>query len=156
VLYVVSGGVLLALLAFLAWLTLSQRRAGRLSTLAELDELPGDSPIGALGWRRALLFGGVAGAAIAFVFALRAGVVLGPIVALLLWRGVGNRALFLTAGVLLGVVVPALYLLVPVDNHGGYNSNYAGELVSAHWVAVVAVSLAALALVRSVVAARRS
>jgi hypothetical protein len=155
VLYVVSGGVLLALLAFLAWLTLSQRRAGRLSTLAELDDLPGESAIGALGWRRALLFGAVAGAVIAFVFALRAGVVLGPIVALLLWRGVGNRALFLTAGVLLGVVVPALYLLVPVDNHGGYNSNYAGELVSAHWTAVVAVSIAALALVRSIVAARR-
>ena len=155
VLYVVSGAALICLLGLLIWIGLSRRRAGRRGAAAKLEDLPDDRSSSAVGWRSALLLGLAAGLVIAFIFALRAGLVLGPVVGLLLWRGVTNRVLFLIAGGLLAVVVPVLYVAVPVVDHGGYNSSYSGDLVSAHWVAVVAVSLAGLAMVRIIFEARR-
>ena len=58
--------------------------------------------------------------------------------------------LALAAGGLLGVVVPVLYLAIAPRNPGGYNTNYAVELIAAHWVGVAAVVLVALALWRTV------
>ena len=55
-------------------------------------------------------------------------------------------ALILAAGALLAIVVPALYLLFPADDRGGYNTDYAAEHLGAHWVAVGAVVLLILAL----------
>jgi hypothetical protein len=89
-----------------------------------------------------------------FVFALRAGVVLGPLLALALWRGTGARALSIVAAVLLGIVVPAIYLLFTPPDLGGYNSSYPMDVLGAHWVAVAAVACAALALVRAAVGLR--
>jgi len=85
--------------------------------------------------RWALAIGVAAGLAGAFLFALRAGVVIGPAVALLLWRGVGPAVLALIAGVLTAVVLPAIYLLFPPDDAGGFNSEFAADLTGAHWVA---------------------
>ncbi len=81
-----------------------------------------------------------------FVFALRAGVVIGPLVWILLWRGATVRALTAAAALLIGVVVPALYLILMPDDLGGFNSEYAIDLIAAHWIAVLAFILLALAL----------
>ena len=81
------------------------------------------------------------------MFALRAGVVIGPLVALLLWRGPSIPQLTVAAAALVGVVVPALYLILMPDDLGGFNSEYPADLISAHWVAVGAFVLLALALV---------
>ena len=76
--------------------------------------------------------------------------------ALLLWRGASARNLFTAAGLLLAVVVPILYLVLPVRNNGGYNFDYSSELIAAHWVAVLAITLLALGLIRCVIAVRRA
>jgi hypothetical protein len=107
--------------------------------------------------RRALAWGVGAALLGGFVFALRAGVVIGPAVALILWRGVGARTLGLAAGGLLGVVVPILYLAVPAQDKGGYNTNAPLEHIAAHWVGVAAIVLLIVALYRTlagVIAAR--
>ena len=106
--------------------------------------------------RRALGAGLVAGVALGFVFALRAGVLIGPAVALILWRGVRTRWLILAAAGLLGLVVPALYLLFPADDLGGYNNSFAHETLGAHWVAVAAFTLLLVALARVLSTASRT
>jgi arabinofuranan 3-O-arabinosyltransferase len=105
---------------------------------------------------RALAAGVLAMFALAFIAGLRAGVVLGPFIAVLLWRGVGARALSLAAGALLGIVVPALYLLRPADSLGGNHASYASQQMSAHWVGVLAVVLVGLAAVRTTAAWARA
>ena len=111
----------------------------------------------ALPLRWALAIGAAAGFVGAFVFALRAGVVIGPAVALLLWRGVGPAALAMAAGVLTAVVLPAIYLLFPPDDAGGFNSEFAADLTGAHWVAVAVWVLFAVAVALTVsTASRRS
>ena len=104
--------------------------------------------------RRALLAGVAAAAVLGFMFALRAGVVFGPVLAIVLWRGIGARALTLCAGALLVVVVPALYLLEPLRDHSGLNFTYGVDRLDAHWVGVAAVLLLAAALGRTVSGAR--
>jgi hypothetical protein len=96
--------------------------------------------------RRAAVAGLAVGAVLGFVFALRAGLVIAPAVALILWRGLTPRQLLLAAGALLVIVVPLLYLLFPAEDRGGYNTDYAVEHLGAHWVAVGAVVLLILAL----------
>ncbi len=106
----------------------------------------GGAGMGQLAPRLAVALGAAAGLAGAFLFALRAGVVIGPAVALLLWRGVGPAALAATAGALVAVVLPAVYLLFPPDDGGGFNSEFAADLTGAHWVAVAAWVLLVLAV----------
>ena len=87
----------------------------------------------------AVLIAIVAGAALGFVFAARAG----PFIALglfvLLWRGVSTGALIAGAGALLLLVVPVLTLAIGVDDPGGYNPEYPVDRLAVHWVAVAAV-----------------
>lgn len=78
---------------------------------------------------------------------------IGPAVAVVLWRGVGPRALALAAGGLLAIAVPAIYLAFMPADRGGYNADYPMDLIGAHWVAVAAWVLLALALARTVAAA---
>ena len=99
--------------------------------------------------RAALAIGAAAGIAGAFLFALRAGVVIGPAVALILWRGVGPGALALAAGALAAIAIPAIYLLFPPDDARGFNSEFAADLTGAHWVAVAVWVLLALAVSRA-------
>jgi hypothetical protein len=99
---------------------------------------------------RALVLALTIAAAVAFLFALRAGAVAFPLLALVLWRGASVGALLAAAGALLAVVVPAIYLAFPPRDLGGHNSSYAAEVLGAHWVAVAAFVLLALALWRMV------
>ena len=59
----------------------------------------------------------------------------------------------LTAGGLLGLVVPLLYVLFPGKNRGGFSTTYATDHLGAHWVAVGAVVLLLVALARALRAA---
>jgi hypothetical protein len=111
---------------------------------------PPEPPTPRWSLRHALLAGLAAGVVLGFVFAIRAGPPIALGVALVLWRGVPPRTLALAAGALLAVVVPILYLAISPRDPGGYNSNYAVELIAAHWVGVAAVVLAGLALCRTV------
>ncbi len=104
--------------------------------------------------RRALLAGLGAAAVLGFLFALRAGVVLGPLVFLILWRGVGARALAIAGGSVLLIAVPLLSILAAPLPHTGFQTNYAVDRISAHWAAVLAVTLLGAALWRTLAAAR--
>jgi arabinofuranan 3-O-arabinosyltransferase len=98
---------------------------------------------------RALAIAAPVAAVLGFVFALRAGAALFPLVAFVLWRGVGARTLALAAGGLL-LLEPAIYLLfTPDDKGGGYNFNYPVDLIAAHWLAVAAFVLLGLSLWRA-------
>jgi hypothetical protein len=162
--YVVGGLACLALLALAilgAWRArraIGERAAtARVAAAApptgESAALAGAPPLDdppAMRWplRRALAAGLAAAAIGGFVFALRAGIFIGPAVALLLWRGASTRFLVLAAGGLLVVVLPAVYLLFPAEDRGGYNTEYAQDLLGAHWVVVAAFVLLTLALAR--------
>jgi hypothetical protein len=116
---------------------------------AAADRPPGpDAP---RRWRvgPALAGGLAAGAASGFLFGLRTGPAAFAFVALVLWRGIGWRPLLAGAVALLGVVVPAVYLLFPPKDLGGYDSGYAQLLVGAHWVGVAAFVGLALVLART-------
>jgi arabinofuranan 3-O-arabinosyltransferase len=143
----------LAALALLALLLLRRPRPREAVTPAPLaaPERPAPWPL-----PRAVAAGLVVGAVLGFVFALRAGAVIAPATTLVLWRGIGPRALVLAAAGLLGVVVPALYLLFPANDRGGFNFEYAVDQMGAHWVAVGALALLGLALARSVWEQRRA
>jgi hypothetical protein len=104
---------------------------------------PGPAP-----WRRALAIGVVAGILGAGLIALRAGPLVGFAAVLVARRGVGARDLALGAAGLLCIAIPAVYLLHPPENHGGYAFAYASELIVAHWIATAALVLLALALWR--------
>jgi len=80
---------------------------------------------------------------------------MGPVVFLVLWRGIGARWLALGAGFLLVVVAPILTLVLPVHDHGGYDSNLPIERIAVHWATDGAILLLGLALYR-VLADRRS
>jgi arabinofuranan 3-O-arabinosyltransferase len=138
---------LVACLALLALLILRRPR----SAPASLEPLP-DAP--ARGWpvRRALVAGVAAGLVLGFVFALRAGAVLGPLTFVVLWRGVSARTLALGAGAALLVAVPVLHLVVGLPGDG-YMTNYAVERIAEHWVTVGALCALGAALWRTLSAA---
>ena len=87
-------------------------------------------------------------------FALRMGVVIGPVLAYVLWRGIGPRPLIAGAAFLLVVVVPLMYLIIGPTNQGGYSFGYSNSLLLVHWVAITALFLLALAAMRMLGAAR--
>ena len=126
------------------------RRPRRTATLHE--DLP-DARAPRLSARHALLAGLAAALVLGFVFALRAGVVLGPLVAVALYRGVGARALALTGGALLLLVVPVAHLLGGLPGRG-YDTNYAVAHIAAHWAGVAAVCALGMALVLTLRPAR--
>lgn len=100
--------------------------------------------------RKAALFALGVAAVLGFCFALRTAPFIAVGVFLVLWRGVGARGLALAGGALLGVVVPALYLVLPDDDRGGFSPGYAVEHMAAHWVGVAAWVLLALAFSRAI------
>lgn len=118
-------------------------------------DLPTPPPL-RLPARQALAAGAALALVVGFVFALRAGAVAGPLAALLLWRGATVRALVSAAGALLLVVVPAIYAgKVALDGRGlPFDTTYATDRLAAHWVAVGAFVLLALAAGRLLSTAR--
>jgi hypothetical protein len=119
-----------------------------------LQPLPDPDPVRPLDLVTATGVGLAIALAIAFVFALRAGAVAFPIVVALLWRGARVRRLIEAATVVLVLGVPVAYLLSKWDNRGGYNTYYAVDHRYGHWVAVAAVCLLFIALVRTLMRAR--
>jgi hypothetical protein len=115
--------------------------------------LPEDRPAG-LPLPRAALVAGAVTVPLALLFALRTSVAIFPLLTLVLWRGVGSRVLAVAAAVLLGIVVPALYVLISPRDRGGFNFEYSTELIWAHWVGVVGIVLLMAACWRSLRAAR--
>ena len=91
---------------------------------------------------------------IGFVLSLRAGAAAAPLIALVLWRGVSDRALIALAGVLLAVGVPVAYLLAGFDDRHGFNTYYAVEHRAGHWLAVAALIALGVALARTLVRPR--
>ena len=148
--YWIGGAVCLVLVAIVLL-----RRPRRRPGAEPPPELPIDDrrlpwPVGA-----AALAGLAAGALLGFVFALRAGLVIAPVVALILWRGWSPRVLIAMAGGLLVVAVPILYLLFPGHDRGGYDTDYAVEHLGAHWVSVAALVFLLVALARTLSTAIR-
>jgi hypothetical protein len=131
---------LAACLALLVLLVARRPRAPAASLAPLRDARPTRWPPG-----RALAAGVVAAVVLGFVFALRAGVVLGPLTFLVLWRGIAPRTLALAAGGALLVAAPVLHLAVGLPDHG-YETNYAVDRIAEHWVAVGAVWALGLAL----------
>jgi hypothetical protein len=172
--YVVSGLaglVCVALLVLVAW---RRRRRGRgeavartpvgaatqsalpaPSALSALPALPDSEPVPRWPPGRAMLMALVAGAAFGFAFGVVPGLISVPAIALVLWRGIGARALTLCAGGLLGVLVPILYLAHPGDERGGNHFGYALSHLGAHYVGVAALGLLMAALWRALRAARQ-
>jgi len=147
--YLISLLACLALVAVLLRRRATDRGATPERALLADPDPPARWPLG-----RAAAAGLLAGAVLGFVFALRAGVLMGPAVTVILYYGVPARRLVLVAGALLAVVVPILYLALPVRNPGGFNTNLAVERIAAHWVGVAAVFLLITALWRTLAAAR--
>ena len=147
--YLVSAPVLLALVLLLL---LRRPPARRHAPPAELPETDPVAPHAGGPRRRSSAL--LAGAALGFVFAARSAPVIALATFLVLWRGVGVRALIASAAALLLLVVPLLTLVVPVRNPGGYNFELAQERIAVHWVAVAAVVLLVLALARTLSTAR--
>jgi len=91
---------------------------------------------------------------LALLFAKRTGVVIFPLLTVILWRGIGVRLLTAGAALLLGVVVPLLYLIENPINRGGYNFEYSLQTINAHWVAEGALVLLMVACWRAISSAR--
>ena len=141
-------------LACLLLLALALRRGNTRQAARVTAADPGAPAHRALPLRQALVTGLVAGAVLGFGFSLRAGLAIFLGVTLIARLGIGTRELAIAAGVLLALVVPALYVLDPAEDRGGYNPGYAGEHVAAHWVGVAAYALLAVALVQTLSRAR--
>jgi hypothetical protein len=139
----------LASLVLVAILLVRRRRRAAAATATPPPPIDVDDRPWRLPARQALLAGAAAAVVFGFAFALRAGVVIGPVVALAMWRGVSARALITGAGALLAIVVPALYALFPGTDRGGYDTAYPVQHLGAHWVAVGAIVMLVLALART-------
>jgi hypothetical protein len=151
--YVVSGVAGVVCLALLAWPLVRRRKRSQPvdplvpPSIPVSDHPPALAPIHALTWAI------VAGCGFAFVFGIRAGIVAVPVLALILWRGLGPRPLTLAAGALLGIVGPLLYIIDAPSSAGGNHYGYATQHMTAHWAAVAALGLLFVALWRTLVTA---
>jgi hypothetical protein len=159
--YAVSGLACLALLALLGVGAARRRRKGATHAPAVAGGVVSFAavpPARRLAPPIAVAIALPAAAAIGLGFGLHAGAIAAPLVAVALWRGVGDRALALTAAALLGIVVPAIYVVVAASGHhdvlGGNSTQFAADRLSAHWVAVAAFVGLALVLWRTLAAAR--
>jgi arabinofuranan 3-O-arabinosyltransferase len=138
--YAISA-VVAVLLALLLIFTRPPRAPAELDPLLDLSPTWRRLPL-----RRAVPLALALGIALGFVFAWRAGAVIGVGLLLIFWIGIGPRVLAATAGLLLGVVVPIVYLITNPHNEGGYNFDYSVQLIYAHWVGVAAVVLLGLSV----------
>jgi hypothetical protein len=146
--YWISAFVLLALVLLLV---LRRPPAPRVGPPVEL---PDTDPVARMPAPRAVVAALVVAAALGFVFAARSAPLIAVGTFIILWRGIGTRALVAAAGALLLVAVPLLTLAIPVRDPGGFNFEYAHERIAVHWVTVAAVVLLILALARTLSTAR--
>ena len=151
--YVVSA---LGCLGLLVLLLAGRRRLAATAAPAPLPAAP-DRPR-RLEPRRAVLAAVVAAAVLGFCFGLRAGVVLGPLLGVVLWRGVPDRVLVRAAGALLAIGVPVAYVLAALlgdrGNPGGYDTSYATDRIAGHWLALAALTALGVVLWRTLACVR--
>src|SRR5204863_4654030 len=112
-------GALACLVLLFLMVVRRPRRVDAPTVPLEPDDRPWRLPA-----RQALLAGVAAAVVFGFAFALRAGVAIGPVTALVLWRGMSARTMILIAGALLAIVVPAIYVIFPATDRGGYGPAY--------------------------------
>jgi hypothetical protein len=141
----------ISLVACLAMLVLLLARRPRV-VAASLAMLP-DVRARRLPLGPALAAGAAAVLVLGFVFALRAGAVLGPLTFLVLWRGIPARALALSAGALLLVAAPIAHLVVGLPAKG-FQTDYAVKRIAEHWLVVAALWALGFALWRTLSPAR--
>jgi hypothetical protein len=157
--YLISAVGCAALLALLGVGAYRRRRAAAAvvppDDPAPLPEPPAAAPLPvttaiAVALPAAVVVGGL--------FGLRAGAVAAPLLVLILWRGLSDRAIGLWVLGLLGVVVPAIYVGVSLFSGeeilGGNSTRFGADRLGAHWVAVAAYVLLVVLLVRTLAAAR--
>ncbi|HEU4975927.1 MAG TPA: alpha-(1-_3)-arabinofuranosyltransferase family protein [Baekduia sp.] len=158
--YLVSAVVCAALLALLAvGVVRRRRRGGQVPAPVAAGGVevvvPAARPLPA---GRALAVALPAAAFLGLCFGLRAGAVGGPLLWLVLWRGVPDRWLGRAAAALLVLAVPVSYALVAlIDGTGHLRANatkYPGERISGHWLALAGVVCVAVVLGRTLVALR--
>jgi hypothetical protein len=150
--YLISAVVCLLLVAFL----IGGRLVGRKRDAPVPAWVPDEPPTRRLALPQALGLSLVASVPLGMIFAIRAGVAIFPVLALILWRGYGSRLLVTVAAALLGIVVPIAYLVTQVPDIHGYNFDYGVSLIWAHWIGVGAILLLAMASLRMVAAQRSS
>ena len=150
--YAISAGVCLLLLGFLVagWLAGYQRADAAPPPLLPQDGTP------RITLPRAAAAALIATIPLCLLFALRSAVLIFPVLTLILWRGVGPRALTAVAAGLLGVVVPLVYAVTSPRDRGGFNFEYSIDLIWAHWVGVAALILLMVVCWRLLAAARRT
>jgi arabinofuranan 3-O-arabinosyltransferase len=133
----------IALLAFLLLPLARRRRTAPVGSPISSIPLP-DSVVG-LGRRTALGIGIGVGLFGAWLFAVRAGVLLGVAAAAITYLGMSSRRL-LWAAIPPLVVIPLLYVLAAHSEFGGF-FGYADQHLASHWLAVAAVCAVAGACV---------
>jgi hypothetical protein len=151
-------GYIVSLIAAVACLVLILAGRGRRRPIGPLTaEVPGsDAPPRREPATRAIALAVPVGVAFGFVFGVVPGILSVPVIAFVLWRGIGAEAATVVAAALLGIVVPILYLALPGDEAGGNHFGYAMAHLGAHYVAVAALGLMMLALWRSLQSRRRA
>lgn len=143
--FALSGGGCLLLLAVALVAAARRRRVpcAALPSATAAPSAPPDRPLRA-SWVRAAAISVAVGLLAAGVFALRMGPVVAAVALVLLRTGTSVRRLIAVALLGLGLV-PLLYLALLPRDRGGFNFDYARELLFAHWVAVVSVCCLAAA-----------
>jgi hypothetical protein len=135
--YIVSA-VVIALLALMLIFTRPPR-------LTEADALPEflelSEPTRRLPFRRALGWALLVTIPLAFIFAWRSAILIAPALTIILWRGIGPRALAATSAALIGIAIPISYIIAQPNNEGGYNFGYSVDVIYGHWIGVGAVVL---------------
>ena len=148
--YVVSLVAVLALMIAAA----SAAGAGTRSPSSGSRGSPTPPARGRMAVRRAAPIAVLAGLALGFVFAARAVPVFALGTFVILYRGIGARALALAGGAILAIAVPILTILIRPENRGGYNPEYSADRIAVHWVAVAGITLLMFALARELSRAR--
>ena len=92
-------------------------------------------------------------------FGLRAGVVAGPVLVLILWRGLPDVLLGRIAAALLLVGVPVAYVVVQLTQHehhlSGNDTKYPLDRIAGHWMTLAGLLLLVVIAWRQLAAARR-
>jgi arabinofuranan 3-O-arabinosyltransferase len=145
--------LLLVLLIAAAWITRK-----RVTTFAVADlplpAVPLPRPLG-----RAILLAIVPAIVVAGGFGLRAGVVAGPVLVLILWRGLPDVLLGRIAAALLLLGVPIAYVVVQLTQHkhhlSGNDTKYPLDRIAGHWMTLAGLLLLTVIAWRQLAAARR-
>jgi hypothetical protein len=149
----------LALLALLiAFAVRGRTRSAALAAPATVPPLPRPPAARPLPLTRAIALAIPAALVVAAGFGLRAGVVAGPALVLILWRGLPDALLARIAAVLLIIGVPAVYVgvgLAQGDHHLKANSTkYPLDRIAGHWLTLAGVLLIVVILWRTLAATR--